>query len=50
MAHNVRAILQRIGNIEDIRQITRAMNAIAMTKVTRLKKRLAATEPMIDEL
>jgi F-type H+-transporting ATPase subunit gamma len=50
VAQNVRAILHRIESIEDIRQITRAMNAIAMTKVTRLKKRLEATEPMLDEL
>jgi F-type H+-transporting ATPase subunit gamma len=50
VAQNVRAILHRIENIEDIRQITRAMNAIAMTKVTRLKKRLAATEPMLEEV
>ena len=50
MAANVREILGRIGNIEDIRQITRAMNAIAMTKVTRLKRRLAATAPMQEEL
>ena len=50
MAQNVRAILHRIENIEDIRQITRAMNAIAMTKVTRLKRRLADTAPMLHDL
>jgi F-type H+-transporting ATPase subunit gamma len=50
VAQNVRAILHRIDNIQDIRQITRAMNAIAMTKVTRLKRRLEATAPMLDEL
>jgi F-type H+-transporting ATPase subunit gamma len=50
VAQSVRAILHRIDNIRDIRQITRAMNAIAMTKVTRLKRRLEETRPMLDEL
>ncbi len=50
MAQNVRAIKSRIGNIQDIGQITKAMNAIAMTKVTRMKRRLKGTRPYIDEL
>ena len=50
MAQNVRTIKNRIGNIEDIAQITRAMNAIAMTKVTRMKKRLALVRPYLAEL
>jgi len=50
MATNVRAIKDRIGNIEDIRQITRAMNAIAMTKVTRMKRRLEIVKPYIASL
>ena len=50
MAQNVRAIKGRIGNIENIGQITKAMNAIAMTKVTRMKKRLAETRPYIEGL
>jgi F-type H+-transporting ATPase subunit gamma len=40
VAQNVRAIKGRIENIDDIAQITKAMNAIAMTKVTRMKRRL----------
>ncbi|MBE0636182.1 ATP synthase F1 subunit gamma [Candidatus Bipolaricaulota bacterium] len=50
MSQNVRAIKSRIGNIENIGQITKAMNAIAMTKVTRMKRRLAETRPYIREL
>jgi len=50
MAQNVRAIKSRIGNIEDIAQITKAMNAIAMTKVTRLKKRVVTNRPYIEGL
>jgi len=50
MAQNVRAIKGRIGNIENIGQITKAMNAIAMTKVTRMKKRLAESRPYIEGL
>lgn len=50
MAQNVRAIKGRIGNIQDIGQITKAMNAIAMTKVTRMKRRLTGTRPYIDGL
>ena len=50
MAQHVRAIKGRIGNIENIAQITRAMNAIAMTKVTRMKRRLAGVRPFLEEL
>jgi F-type H+-transporting ATPase subunit gamma len=50
MAQYVRAIKSRIGNIEDIAQITNAMNAIAMTKVTRLKRRLTQVRPYFAEL
>lgn len=50
MAQNVRALKGRIGNIENIGQITKAMNAIAMTKVTRMKRRLAETRPYIEGL
>lgn len=50
MAQHVRAIKGRIGNIENISQITRAMNAIAMTKVTRMKRRLAEVRPYLAEL
>lgn len=50
MAQHVRAIKGRIGNIENIAQITRAMNAIAMTKVTRMKRRLAEVRPYLEEL
>lgn len=49
MAENVREIKSRIGNIENIRQITKAMNAIAMTKVTRMKRRLAEAHPYMEE-
>ncbi|MEA1871684.1 MAG: FoF1 ATP synthase subunit gamma, partial [Candidatus Bipolaricaulota bacterium] len=48
MAENVRVIKDRIGNIENIRQITKAMNAIAMTKVTRMKRRVAAVCPYVE--
>ena len=48
MAENVRVIKDRIGNIENIRQITKAMNAIAMTKVTRMKRRVAAVRPYVE--
>lgn len=41
----VREIKSRIANIKDIRQITKAMNAIAMAKVTRLKKQLNGARP-----
>ncbi|MCD6494523.1 ATP synthase F1 subunit gamma [Candidatus Bipolaricaulota bacterium] len=50
MAENVREIKTRIGNVENIRQITKAMNAIAMTKVTRMKRRLAAVQPYMQGL
>jgi F-type H+-transporting ATPase subunit gamma len=50
MAQHVRAIRSRIGNIEDIAQITRAMNAIAMTKVARMKKKLERTRPYAASL
>jgi len=50
VAGNVRAINRRIGNITNIRQITKAMNAIAMTKVTRFKRRLDAVQPWIESL
>lgn len=49
-AADVREIRGRIDNIEDIRQITKAMNAIAMTKVTRMKRRLAAARPYGAEM
>jgi F-type H+-transporting ATPase subunit gamma len=48
VAENVRVIKDRIGNIENIRQITKAMNAIAMTKVTRMKRRVAAVHPYME--
>jgi F-type H+-transporting ATPase subunit gamma len=50
LAQNVRAIKTRIENIEDIGQITKAMNAIAMTKVTRMKRRLAQNRPYLESL
>jgi len=50
MAIGVREIKDRIGNIENIRQITKAMNAIAMTKVTRMKRRLSVARPYIASL
>ena len=50
MAGQVRAIKRRIGNIENVAQITRAMNAIAMTKVARMKRRLEQTRPYVEAL
>ena len=50
MSANVRAIKGRIGNIENIAQITKAMNAIAMTKVARMKRRLASVRPYAEEI
>jgi len=50
MSIAVREIKRRIGNIENIRQITRAMNAIAMTKLTRAKRQLAAAQPYMAAL
>jgi len=41
----VREIKSRIANIKNIKQITKAMNAIAMAKVTRLKKQLKSARP-----
>ncbi|MBS3736937.1 MAG: ATP synthase F1 subunit gamma [Candidatus Bipolaricaulota bacterium] len=41
----VREIKSRIANIKNIKQITKAMNAIAMAKVTRLKKQLNRSRP-----
>ncbi|MFB6291445.1 MAG: ATP synthase F1 subunit gamma [Candidatus Bipolaricaulia bacterium] len=41
----VREIKGRIENIKDIKQITKAMNAIAMAKVTRLKNQLQDARP-----
>lgn len=41
----VREIKSRIANVKDIKQITKAMNAIAMAKVTRLKKQLNSARP-----
>nr|AGF92926.1 ATPase, F1 complex, gamma subunit [uncultured organism]AGF93322.1 ATPase, F1 complex, gamma subunit [uncultured organism] len=40
-----REIKSRIANIKDIKQITKAMNAIAMAKVTRLKNKLEDARP-----
>jgi len=50
MAGRVRAIKARIGNIEDIAQITKAMHTIAMTKVMRMKRRLERSRPFIASL
>ena len=50
MAGRVRAIKSRIGNIEDIAQITKAMHTIAMTKVMRMKRRLERSRPFIASL
>jgi F-type H+-transporting ATPase subunit gamma len=50
MSIAVREIKRRIGNIENIRQITRAMNAIAMTKLTRAKRQFAAAQPYMTAL
>jgi F-type H+-transporting ATPase subunit gamma len=50
MPASVRAIQGRIENIDNIRQITKAMHAIAMTKVTRTKRRLAPMRPYLAEL
>jgi len=50
VAASVREIKNRIGIFENIRQITKAMNAIAMTKVTRMKRRLAEARPYMEEL
>lgn len=50
MAGRVRAIKSRIANIKDIGQITKAMHTIAMTKVMRMKRRLARSRPFISSL
>jgi len=50
VAQNVRTIKRRIANIENIRQITKAMNAIAMTKLTRMKRRLEPMRPYVADL
>jgi F-type H+-transporting ATPase subunit gamma len=50
MSETVRAIKGRIQNIENIRQITKAMNAIAMTKVTRMKRRVVSVRPYLEEI
>jgi len=50
MSAHVREIKGRIENVENIAQITRAMNAIAMTKVARMKRRLAVVRPYIEAL
>jgi len=50
VSQHVRAIKGRIGNIENIGQITKAMNAIAMTKVTRMKRRLEVVRPYLADL
>lgn len=50
MGGRVRAIKSRIGNIENIAQITRAMHTIAMTKVMRMKRRLQFSRPFIASL
>jgi len=40
-----REVKSRIANIKDIKQITKAMNAIAMATVTKLKKKLNRASP-----
>lgn len=45
-----REVKSRIANIQDIKQITKAMNAIAMAKLTRLKNRLSEAEAYKEEL
>jgi len=50
VAQNVRSIKSRIGNITDIAQITKAMNAIAMTKLTRIKRQLDSIRPYMTDL
>ena len=43
-----REIKRRIGNVKNIKQITKAMNAIAMAKVTKMKKRLEKTKNYVE--
>jgi len=50
VAGRIRAIKSRIGNIENIAQITKAMHTIAMTKVMRMKRRLERSRPFISSL
>lgn len=45
-----REVKSRIANIKDIKQITKAMNAIAMAKVTKLKKQLTQARPYYESL
>ncbi len=46
----VRDIKQRIGSVRNVKQITHAMYAIAMTRVFKMKARLAATRRYADAL
>jgi len=50
MSARARAIKGRIKNVDNIRQITKAMNAIAMTKLTRMKRRLRMIQPWMEQL
>lgn len=50
MAEHIREIKRRINNISNIRQITKAMHAIAMTKAARIKKQLTAERPYAEAL
>ncbi|MEA3356770.1 MAG: ATP synthase F1 subunit gamma [Candidatus Bipolaricaulota bacterium] len=50
MSARARAIKGRIKNVDNIRQITKAMNAIAMTKLTRMKRRLRMIQPWMGQL
>src|SRR6056297_1225113 len=45
-----REVKSRIANISDIKQITKAMNAIAMAKVTSLKKKISNARPYYNSL
>lgn len=45
-----REVKSRIGNVQNIKQITKAMNAIAMAKVTRMKERLEEGRPYRKEM
>ncbi len=50
MAEHIREVKRRISNVSDIKQITKAMHAIAMTKATRMKKELIARRPYAEAL
>jgi F-type H+-transporting ATPase subunit gamma len=50
VAEHIREIKRRIGNISNIRQITKAMHAIALTKATRMKRELIAERPYAEAL